>query len=68
MVYDQDILDIARTTIHSLKQIGIDECCFVGGMACNLYTHAYTFSEGREPNVRHSKKKHASIPGFILTV
>lgn len=53
MPHDQDILDIATVTINTLKEIGIGECCFIGGMACKLYTYAHSFSEGRQPNVRH---------------
>lgn len=45
-----EILDIAKTTIDTLREIGVEDCCFIGGMACKLYTNG----QGRQPNVRHS--------------
>ena len=42
-----DILDIARITIDTLKEIGVENCCFIGGMACKLYTHG----KGHMPKV-----------------
>lgn len=33
-----EILDIARATIDTLNEIGVEDCCFIGGMACKLYT------------------------------
>lgn len=41
----RDIIDIARVTIDTLGEIGVDECCFIGGMACKLYTRG----KGRKP-------------------
>ena len=49
----QDILDIASVTIDTLEEIGVNECCFVGGMACRLYTG----DEGRQLKVRHRKTR-----------
>jgi len=43
----REILDIARITIDTLKEIGVEDCCFIGGMACKLYTHG----KGRKPGV-----------------
>ncbi|KAF9650327.1 hypothetical protein BDM02DRAFT_3112310 [Thelephora ganbajun] len=40
-----EILDIARVTINTLKEIGVEDCCFIGGMACKLYT----CGKGRQP-------------------
>ena len=44
-----EILDIAETTINTLKEIGVDDCCFIGGMACKLYTRG----KGRQPKARY---------------
>lgn len=44
-----EVLDIATATIDALREIGVEECCFIGGMACKLYTRG----EGRMPKVRH---------------
>jgi len=45
MLRHRDILDIARVTIDTLKEIGVEDCCFIGGMACKLYTRG----KGRKP-------------------
>jgi len=42
----RDILEIAEITIDALKEIGVEDCCFIGGMACKLYTRG----KGRKPN------------------
>ncbi|KAF9777449.1 hypothetical protein BJ322DRAFT_980429, partial [Thelephora terrestris] len=41
----RDILDIAESTIDTLREIGVEDCCFIGGMACKLYTDG----KGRKP-------------------
>jgi len=42
-----EILDIAREAVDALKDIGIEDCCFIGGMGCKLYTRG----KGRQPKV-----------------
>lgn len=44
-----EILEIARETIDALREIGVDDCCFIGGMGCKLYTRG----KGRKPNVSY---------------
>jgi len=46
MVSWSNILDIARDVIDTLKEIGIEDCCFIGGVARKL--HAYEL--GRDPS------------------
>ena len=48
-----EILDIAKSTIATLKEIGVEDCCFIGGMACKLYS----LGEGRQPGVRTVEKR-----------
>ena len=45
----QDIFNIASITIDTLREIGVEDCCFIGSMACRLYTQG----EGRDPKVRY---------------
>jgi len=52
MPYYWQILLIARVTIDTLKEIGITHCCFIGGMACKLYTNG----KGRQPKVSHCRE------------
>jgi hypothetical protein len=40
------IRSVAADAISTLKNAGIEDACFVGGMACNL------FGNPRQPNVR----------------
>ena len=44
-----EILEIADAAINTLKEIGVEDCCFIGGMACKLYTRG----TGRQPKVRY---------------
>jgi hypothetical protein len=46
-----DILEIAEVTINTLIEIGIEHSCFIGGMACKLYTKLYTNYRGHQPKV-----------------
>ena len=57
-----EILQIADTVIETLKDIGIRDCCFIGGMACKLYTSG----DSRQPKVRYcgDSEKRAYIRPF----
>lgn len=49
----QNIPSIAMHTIHTLREIGVRDYGFIGGMACALYTQG----NGRRPKVRHQKTR-----------
>ena len=57
----EDILEAARTTVDTLKEIGIDDCYFIGGMACKLYAGG----RGRLPKVCYQKTR-APVRTFII--
>jgi hypothetical protein len=51
------ILRIAGVTIDTLKEIGIEDCCFIGSMACKLYTNGKAQAKGASA----SREKRAYI-------
>ena len=57
MALYRDILEIAEVTIDTLNEIGVEDCCFIGGMACKLYTRG----RGRKPMVCGHRNLNALI-------
>ena len=57
----QDILDIASITIDTLTEIGVEDCCFIGSVACRLYEQ----DEDRDPKVRHTIESFTNLRMLI---
>ena len=61
------ILDIAKVTINTLREIGVENCCFIGGMACKLYTGSKVTNQ-RCVTVQTLRNAHTSAHLLIICI